>query len=280
MPLKDQQQTATVSNEKRAGTSPDEIAVSFRNHMVDRVGRPVESSTMLEKYHSLAAVVRDRLMDQWLETLEHYRKGDTRILAFLSAEYLLGPHLENDLLNINLTSETEQAMRSLGLDLESIAEQEPEPGLGNGGLGRLAACFMDSLSTLGVAVIGYGLRYEFGIFRQEIVDGWQVEKSDNWLQFGNPWEILASTSVEVGFEGHTETYADDKGAIRHRWLPGHKVKGIPYDTPIPGYKTRTVNRLRLWKSEAVDSFDLGMFDSGDYAGAVRSKVESETISKV
>jgi glycogen phosphorylase len=280
MPLKDQQQTATVSNEKRAGTSPDEIAVSFRNHMVDRVGRPVESSTMLEKYHGLAAVVRDRLMDQWLETLEHYRKGDTRILAFLSAEYLLGPHLENDLLNINLTSETEQAMRSLGLDLESIAEQEPEPGLGNGGLGRLAACFMDSLSTLGVAVIGYGLRYEFGIFRQEIVDGWQVEKSDNWLQFGNPWEIASMRPAEVGFFGRTETYTDDHGALRHRWVPGQRVRGIAYDTPIPGYETRTVNRLRLWKSEAVDEFDLSVFNTGDYAGAVHDKIEWETISKV
>jgi starch phosphorylase len=179
-----------------------------------------------------------------------------------------------------LTRRTEEALKSLGLDLETIAAEEPEPGLGNGGLGRLAACFLDSLSTLDVPVIGYGLRYEFGIFRQEIVDGWQVEKSDNWLQFGNPWEIGASTPLEVGLFGHTETYTDEKGAVRHRWIPGRKVKGIPFDTPIPGYKTRTVNRLRLWKAEAVDSFDLGVFDSGDYAGAVRAKTESETISKV
>jgi starch phosphorylase len=291
MPLKDQQneptrsaapeqQSNTVRNENRAGTSAEEIAVSIGNHMVQTVGRPLERSMMLEKYHGVAAVVRDRLMDQWLETLETYLRKDVRILAFLSAEYLLGPHLENDLLNLGLTSEMEQALRSLDLDLKPIAEEEPEPGLGNGGLGRLAACFMDSLSTLGLSVIGYGLRYEYGIFRQEIVDGWQVEKSDRWLQFGNPWEIASMRPVEVGFFGRTETYIDDQGLLRHRWVPGQRVKGIAYDTPIPGYQTRTVNRLRLWKSEAVDDFDLSVFDAGDYVGAVHDKIEWETISKV
>ncbi len=275
-----QQQTDTIRNENRAGTSSEELAVSLRNHMVHTVGHPLERSTTLEKYHGLAAVVRDRLMDQWLETIESYRQKDVRVLAFLSAEYLLGPHLENDLLNLDLTSETEEALRSLGLDLKSIADEEPEPGLGNGGLGRLAACFMDSLSTLDAPVIGYGLRYEFGIFRQEIVDGWQVEKSDKWLQFGNPWEIASTQSVEVGFFGHTETYTDDHGSLRHRWVPGNMVRGIAYDTPIPGYQTRTVNRLRLWKSEAVDEFDLSIFNTGDYVGAVHDKIEWETISKV
>ncbi len=277
---REQQQTDTLAGENRAGTTAEEIAVSFRNHMTHSVGMPLESSSLIDKYHALSAAVRDRLMDQWLETIETYRQKDVRVLAYLSAEYLLGPHLENDLLNLDLTLQVDEALKSLGLDLKTIAAEEPEPGLGNGGLGRLAACFLDSLSTLDVPVIGYGLRYEFGIFRQEIVDGWQVEKSDKWLQFGNPWEIHASTSVEVGLFGRTETYTDDKGAIRHRWVPGSKMKGIPFDTPIPGYKTRTVSRLRLWKSEAIDSFDLGVFDSGDYAGAVRAKVESETISKV
>ena len=278
--VREQQRMDTVDNENRTGTSAEEIAVSFRNHMIHTVGRPLERSTMLEKYHGLAAVVRDRLMDQWLETIHTYRQKDVRVLAFLSAEYLLGPHLENDLLNLGLTSETDEAMRSLGLDLKSIAEEEPEPGLGNGGLGRLAACFLDSLSTLGVPVLGYGLRYEFGIFRQEIVNGWQVEKSDQWLQFGNPWEIASMQPVEVGFFGHTETYTDDHGAERHRWVPGQRVKGIAYDTPIPGYRTRTVNRLRLWRSEAVDSFDLSVFNAGDYVGAVHDKIEWETLSKV
>ena len=276
----EQQQTETIRNENRAGTSAEEIAVSFKNHMVHTVGRPLENSTELEKYHGLSAVVRDRLMDQWLETIDSYLKRDVRVVAYLSAEYLLGPHLENDLLNLGLTAETKEALQKLELDLTPIADEEPEPGLGNGGLGRLAACFMDSLSTLDVPVIGYGLRYEFGIFRQEIVNGWQIEKSDKWLQFGNPWEIPSMEPFEVGFFGHTETYNDAQGLLRHRWVPGQKVKGIAYDTPIPGYQTDTVNRLRLWTSEAVDSFDFTAFNKGDYFGAVEAKVESETISKV
>jgi starch phosphorylase len=267
-------------DEQRVRKAADEITASFRNHMTHSVGRPLELASLIDKYHALSVAVRDRLMDQWLETIEIYRQKEVRVLGYLSAEYLLGPHLMNDLLNLDLTPQTDLALKSLGLDLNNIAEEEPEPGLGNGGLGRLAACFLDSLSTLDVPVIGYGLRYEFGIFRQEIVDGWQVETSDKWLQFGNPWEIQASTSLEVGLFGRTETYTDDKGDLRHRWIPGTKVKGIPFDTPIPGYKTRTVSRLRLWKSEAVDSFDLREFNKGDYAGAVRAKMESETISKV
>ena len=275
-----QQQQDTQPNENRAGTSAKDIEISFRNHLTHTVGRPLENSSKLDQYHALAAVVRDRLMDQWLETIEGYKKHDQRVLGFLSAEYLLGPHLENDLLNLDITKQADQAMKNLGLNLKEIACVEPEPGLGNGGLGRLAACFLDSLSTLNTPVIGYGLRYEFGIFKQEITDGWQVEKSDKWLQYGNPWEIAASTSYDVGFFGHTETYTDDQGAVHHKWVPGQIIKGIPYDTPIPGFQTRTVNRLRLWKAEAVDSFDLSTFNSGDYMGAVRQKIESETISKV
>src|ERR1700761_200233 len=224
----EQQQMDTLAGENRAGTTAEEIALSFRNHMTHSVGRPLERSSVIDQYHGLAAAVRDRLMDQWLETIESYRQKDVRVLAYLSAEYLLGPHLQNDLLNLDLTQQTGEALHSLGLDLNAIAAEEPEPGLGNGGLGRLAACFLDSLSTLDVPVIGYGLRYEFGIFRQEILEGWQVEKSDKWLQFGNPWEIQSSTSVEVGLFGHTETYTDEKGAIRHRWVPGYRVKGIPF----------------------------------------------------
>jgi starch phosphorylase len=276
----EQQAQDTQPSENRAGTSAKDLEISFRNHMTHTAGRPLENSSLLDQYHALAAVVRDRMMDQWLETIETYKQHNVRVLGYLSAEYLLGPHLENALLNLELRPQMEEALENLGLDLKTIAAQEPEPGLGNGGLGRLAACFMDSLSTLDIPVLGYGLRYEFGIFRQEIVDGWQVEKSDKWLQYGNPWEIAASTSYEVCFSGHTETYNDEHGLLRHRWVPDQTIKGIPYDTPIPGYQTRTVNRLRLWKAEAVDSFDLGIFNSGDYMGAVRQKIESETISKV
>ncbi|MGI4854759.1 MAG: glycogen/starch/alpha-glucan phosphorylase [Janthinobacterium lividum] len=270
----------TVEQENRAGKTAAELAVSFRNHMTHTVGRPLENSSVEDQYHAISAVVRDRLMDQWLQTIEKYRRHDVRVVSYLSAEYLLGPHLENDLLCLDMTAAADEALKSLGLDLKTIAAEEPEPGLGNGGLGRLAACFLDSLSTLNTPVLGYGLRYEFGIFRQEIEDGWQIEKSDKWLRYGNPWEIAASLSMNVGFFGHTETYKDEKGSLRWRWIPGMTVKGVAYDTPIPGYKTETVNRLRLWKAEAEDSFDLSIFNRGDYMGAVKEKMESETISKV
>lgn len=276
----EQQHADTLPQENRTGTSADEISISFKNHMIHTVGRPLELSSPLDQYHALSAVVRDRLMDKWLETIEKYRQNDVRVVGYLSAEFLLGPHLENGLLNLGLTEHAEDALKDLGFDLKAIAAQEPEPGLGNGGLGRLAACFLDSLSTLDTPVIGYGLRYEFGIFNQEIVNGWQVEKSDKWLQYGNPWEIPASMSFDIPFFGHTETYTDDTGAMRWKWTPDHVVKAVPYDTPIPGYKTHTVNRLRLWKAEAVDSFNLDIFNTGDYMGAVRQKMESETISKV
>jgi starch phosphorylase len=257
------------------------ISTSFLKHLTDTVGRLLEFSTPKEQYRALAHTVRDLVMDSWISTVQGYRKPDLRVVAYMSAEYLLGPHLLNDLQVLGITEACEKAMRGLGLDLSTLAAQEPEPGLGNGGLGRLAACFMDSLATLNVSAIGYGLRYEFGMFHQEIRDGWQVERADTWLQYGNPWEISVSdASFEVRFGGRTETWTDEKGKLRWRWIPTQIVRGVPYDTPIPGYETRTVNRLRLWKAEAVDSFDFTSFNSGDYMGAVRDKMVSETISKV
>lgn len=261
--------------------SPEAFRSSFLNHLTRTVGRLLEVSTEMERYQAIAHVVRDQVMDDWIRTIQSYRERDVRVVCYLSAEFLLGPHLMNDLLNLGLTQPCEEALDSLDVNLRSLAEHEPEPGLGNGGLGRLAACYMESMATLEVPAIGYGLRYEFGIFRQELRDGWQVERSDKWLQYGNPWEIPASdASCEVAFGGHTETYTDDKGRLRWRWVPSYTVRGVPYDTPIPGYRVSTVNRLRLWKAEAVDSFDFELFNTGDYVGAVRSKMESETISKV
>ena len=262
-------------------TSVDALRSSFLSHLTRTVGRLLDVSTDVERYHALAHVVRDQVMDDWIRTIQSYREGDVRVVCYLSAEFLLGPHLMNDLLNLGLTDACAKALESLGLSLQTLAEQEPEPGLGNGGLGRLAACYMDSMSTLGVPAIGYGLRYEFGIFRQELREGWQVEHSDKWLQFGNPWEISVSdASCQVQFGGHTETFKDENGKLRWRWLPDHTVMGVPYDTPIPGFRNAIVNRLRLWKAEAVDSFDFAAFNTGDYMGAVRSKMSSETISKV
>ncbi len=271
----------SIATQEAADTSVEGLRSSFLGHLTRTVGRLLDLSTDTERYHALAHVVRDHFMDDWINTIQSYRERDVRVVCYLSAEFLLGPHLMNGLLNLGLTENCAEALDSLGVSLKSLAEQEPEPGLGNGGLGRLAACYMDSMSTLGVPAIGYGLRYEFGIFRQEIRDGWQVERSDKWLQYGNPWEVAVSdASVTVQFGGRTESYKDEEGVLHCIWIPGNKVMGVPYDTPIPGFRNGVVNRLRLWKAESVESFDFAAFNTGDYIGAVRDKMESETISKV
>jgi starch phosphorylase len=193
----------------------------------------------------------------------------------------MGPHLGNNLVNLGLYDTVRQAMAELGLKLDELLAEEPEPGLGNGGLGRLAACFLDSMATLELPSLGYGIRYEFGIFEQAIVDGWQVEKTDKWLRFGNPWELpRPEWAVEVKLGGHTERYLDEHGRPRARWIPGRVVVGVPYDTPILGYRRNTANTLRLWKSEAPESFDFAQFNRGDYYRAVEQKVVSENLSKV
>jgi starch phosphorylase len=211
----------------------------------------------------------------------NYRAQDVRVVCYLSAEFLTGPHLANNLINLGIYEETEEAMRKLGLDLETLIEQEAEPGLGNGGLGRLASCFMDSLATLDIPAIGYGIRYEYGIFDQEIRDGWQVETTDKWLRLGNPWALeRPEDAYEVKFGGHTERYPGPDGHFRVRWVPERVVRGIPNDTPILGYRTNTANTMRLWSAQAVDSFKFESFNTGDFFGAVADKVSSETISKI
>ena len=174
-----------------------------------------------------------------------------------------------------------EALAHMEVRLDDLIDHEQEPGLGNGGLGRLAACYLDSLATLEVPALGYGIRYEFGIFNQQIRDGWQVELTDKWLHFGNPWEIARpERSVEVQFGGHTEMYGDERGRLRVRWHPAEVVRGVPHDTPILGYRSDTCNLLRLWRAQAVESFDFASFNLGDYSRAVEDKVTSETISKV
>lgn len=202
-------------------------------------------------------------------------------MAYLSAEFLLGPQLGNNLLNLELTEVMRSALAGLNIDLDDLIAEEPEPGLGNGGLGRLAACFMDSLATLSVPAIGYGIRYEFGMFKQTIENGWQRELADKWLQFGNPWDIRDSNSVaEVKFGGHTEASVDADGKYRVRWVPERVVMGVPFDTAMTGYGNHVANRLRLWEAQAQESFDFDRFNSGDYEGAVQQKILSETISDV
>jgi starch phosphorylase len=220
-------------------------------------------------------------LNRWLNAQKTYRDQNVKTVAYLSAEFLMGPHLGNNLINLGLFDKVEKAIADLGLPLKKILEQEEEPGLGNGGLGRLAACFLDSLATLDIPAIGYGIRYEFGIFDQLIEDGWQVEITDRWLRKGNPWEIArVEDAVTVKFGGHTESAIGKNGKFESTWIPQDMIMGIPYDTPVLGYETNTASTLRLWKSEAFESFDFHSFNEGDYYGAVNKKVQSENICKV
>ena len=263
-----------------AGASADEIKQAFIDNLRCALGRSVHVATKNELYLALALTIREWLLDQSVESLENYGGADARRVAYLSAEYLPGPHLANNLLNLGITEATRQALHSLGIELDDVLAQEEEPGLGNGGLGRLASCYMDSLASVEVPAIGYGIRYEFGIFDQVIRDGWQEEITDKWLGRGNPWEI-ARTEVcyPVKFGGRTESYFE-QGRFRVRWIPETEVMGGAYDTPILGYRVGTCNILRLWRAHAVESFDFAAFNHGDYYRAVQDKMRSENITKV
>jgi glycogen phosphorylase len=265
----------------RTGLTSEDIKQDFRENVRCGLGRMERTATTRDLYYALALTIRDRVFQRTVESMESYGGANARRVAYLSAEYLPGPHLANNLLNLGITEATREALRSLDIDLDQIITQEEEPGLGNGGLGRLASCFMDSLASIEVPAIGYGIRYEFGIFDQVIRDGWQGEITDKWLRFGNPWEVARSEiDYEIKFGGRTETYTDARGRSRVRWNPDTEVKGIAYDTPIAGYRVGTCNILRLWKAEAVESFDFAAFNHGDYYRAVLDKVASETITKV
>jgi starch phosphorylase len=267
----------------RTGLGADAIAAALIDNLHCLQGKLPQHATRNDWYMALAFTVRDRMMERYVATVESIIRTNTnaKAVAYLSAEFLTGPHLGNGLINLGIWQAVDEALSRLGQDLSSLLEQEEEPGLGNGGLGRLAACYMDSLATLNVPAIGYGIRYEFGIFDQTIRDGWQVEVTDKWLRFGNPWEIVRSEiTFDVKLGGRTEPYYDEKGRYRVRWRPEKVVKGVAYDTPIPGYRVPTTNLLRLWKAEAAESFDFEAFNVGDYYRAVDEKVASETVSKV
>jgi starch phosphorylase len=267
----------------RAGLGADAIAQALIDNLHRLQGKLPQHATRNDWYMALAYTVRDRMMDRYIETVQSIAETNTaaKVVAYLSAEFLTGPHLGNSLISLGIWQAVEEALSRIGQDLPSLLDQEEEPGLGNGGLGRLAACYMDSLATLNVPAVGYGIRYEFGIFDQVIRDGWQVETTDKWLRFGNPWEIVRSeVTFDVKFGGHTEVYRDEEDRQRVRWRPEKVVKGIAYDTPVPGYRAATTNLLRLWKAEATESFDFAAFNVGDYYRAVDEKVVSETISKV
>jgi glycogen phosphorylase len=266
---------------ERTAFGKEAIKNSFLDGLFYMQGKFAALATHNDYYMALAYAVRDRMLQRWISTAATYTSQASRTVVYLSAEFLMGPQLGNNLLNLGIRDVVRECMAELGLSLDDLLQQEEEPGLGSGGLGRLAACFIDSLATLETPALGYGIRYEFGIFQQEIIDGWQIEKTDKWLRFGNPWELVRPEwAVSVKFGGVTEPYVDEHERPRVRWIPHKIVHGVPYDTPILGYRTNTANTLRLWSAEAPESFDFAAFNSGDYYGAVNQKVTSENLSKV
>ena len=275
------EKAASSSSNHHTGMSVETLKQAFLDNLFFVQGKPVALATKHDYYMALAYLVRERMLDRWNGTAQSYTQNRSRTVCYLSAEFLMGPHLGNNLINMGIYEQVKQAIEELGLDFEELLSQEVEPGLGNGGLGRLAACYLDSLATLEVASLGYGIRYEFGIFEQEICDGGQVERTDKWLRYGNPWEIVRPEwATEVKFGGYTQSDQDEQGHRSVSWVPEKEVLGIPYDTPILGYQVNTANTLRLWKAEAIESFDFEVFNRGNYYGAVEEKVSSENLTKV
>jgi starch phosphorylase len=267
--------------EDRTSLEKDALKRAFLDCLFYVQGKFPALASRTDYHLALAHVVRDRMLQRWISTAAAYTRQGARTVAYLSAEFLMGPHLGNNLINLGIMPAVRQALAEMGLDLDEMLAGEVEPGLGNGGLGRLAACYIDSMATLGIPSLGYGIRYEHGIFQQELQDGWQVEKTDRWLRYGNPWELMrAEWTVEVRLGGHTERRVDATGRERVRWVPERVVNGIPYDTPILGYRTNTANTLRLWRAEAPEAFDLDCFNRGDYFGAVNRKTVLENITKI
>jgi starch phosphorylase len=271
----------TQVEDDRTGLSIPTLRRALADNLFYIQGKFPGVATKNDYYMALAYTVRDRLLQRWINTVQTYTQQGAKNVCYFSAEFLVGPHLGNNLINLGIYDQVKQAVEESGLDLQELIDQEEEPGLGNGGLGRLAACYMASLASLEIPAIGYGIRYEFGIFDQEIRDGWQVEITDKWLRLGNPWEIpRPEVPALVKFGGHTEPYTDAMGNFRVRWVPEYVLRGVAYDTPILGYKVNTANTLRLWKAEACESFDFQRFNVGDYYGAVDAKVGSENLTKV
>jgi starch phosphorylase len=266
----------------RSGLLADDVFDGMTEHLFYTLGKLAPAASRHDLYMALSYAVRDRLMTRYLAGIEALAATPTRVVAYLSAEFLIGPQLGNNLLMLGIRDAAAEALRRFGIpDLAEILEVEEEPGLGNGGLGRLAACFLESLASLEIPATGYGIRYEFGIFDQLIRDGWQVEITDKWLKGGWPWEIPhPDQACFVGFGGRTESFRDEHGNYRVRWIPGEHAIGVPHDVPVLGYRVNTCDRLRLWRADATESFDFYAFNIGDYYGAVEEKVGSETLSKV
>jgi starch phosphorylase len=284
MPLrrfKKSQPIATITALPALSLDKKGIEGDFKRYYGHRLGRDENCRSLHYGYEALSLAVSDRLTERWKKTYNAYKDTDCKRACYLSMEFLMGRTLSNAMLNLGVNDAVAQAMYNLGLDLEELIDAEPDAGLGNGGLGRLAACFIDSCATLQLPVTGYGLRYEYGMFSQIVVDGEQVEEPDHWLRNGNVWEIeRLEYKQRIKFGGHTESHIDEKGNRRICWVDTHDVFAVPFDTPIPGYQNGTVNTLRLWKATATDEFDLQGFNAGDYAEAVAEKNTAENITMV
>jgi len=271
----------TIPKPSPGRLDPQSIVDAFAHRMMYSVARDQYNATDFDAFQALAYAVRDRLMDRWFVTQDTYYQRDVKRVYYLSLEFLLGRLLLNNVLNLGATGAYAEAMTSLGYSLEGLAEREADAGLGNGGLGRLAACFLDSAATLALPFYGYGIRYEFGIFRQRIIDGEQAEFPDPWLRYGNPWEVARPDVLfPVKFHGRNEYYFDNDGHERWRWTDTDDVYAMAYDVAVPGYGNDTVNSLRLWSAKASREFDLARFNAGAYGEAVEEKTRSENISKV
>ncbi len=259
----------------------ESVKLSFTRHIQSSLAKDEFSATTLDRFFGLCLSVRDHMVDRWVNTQQTYYQEDAKRVYYLSMEYLMGRALHNSVINLGYMELYRQALDDLGLSMEELEDLEADAGLGNGGLGRLAACFLDSMATLGLPAHGYGLRYDYGIFRQEIRDGRQVEEPDDWLRFQNPWEFARPEYLlKVSFGGRVEDYRDDKGQSRRRWVDTSDVLAMAYDTPIPGYGNNTVNTMRLWRAIPRQEFDLEDFNEGDYVGAVEHRVLSENITRV
>ncbi len=257
------------------------LRLSFENHLKFSLARDDFSATPCDRYYALALSVRDRLVERWIATSQTYYHRDVKRMYYLSMEYLIGRVMGANVLNLGIARQVEEALAERGLDWEELRDLEHDAGLGNGGLGRLAACFLDSLATLQLPGYGYGLRYDYGIFRQEFRDGWQIEDPDNWLRNGYPWEIERPESqFVVRFGGQVVDQHEERGQYRPLWADAETVIGIPYDVPIPGYGNHTCNNLRLWTAKGSEEFNLTFFNSGDYIRAYENKTLSENITKV
>ena len=257
------------------------LKLSFQLNRQYTLSKDQYTATMHDNYLALSLAIRDRLVEQWIKTQQSYHKKNVRRVYYLSMEFLIGRLMGTNMYNLGIEKQSKEAMEELGLDIEKVREQEVDAGLGNGGLGRLAACFLDSMATLGIPAHGYGIRYDYGIFNQKIKDGFQIELPDDWLRSGNPWEFARpENTVKISFYGRTQMYQDQNGQLKAKWIDTENVLAVPYDFPVVGYKNDVVNVLRLWSARTSEEFDFDYFESGDYEHAVYKKVLSENISKV